>query len=215
MSGSSPNQELHRTDMPGPLPGDLQQACASASRRGRSSVLHQFDRFAGTVTRACGSATAFVLAMGTVVAWAVTGPIFDFSETWQLVINTGTTIVTFLMVFLIQQSANKDAIAVHLKLDELLASHRDASNRLVAIEDLDEEEMRQLVAFYRHLATLAKEEGGIKQSHSLDEAVLNDAQKDLAREGRLDAGMNIDVLRQVLERRGQPEQPSEQPTRQE
>ena len=80
-----------------------------------------------------------------IIVWGVTGPIFHYSDTWQLIINTGTTIVTFLMVFLIQQSQNKDALAVHLKLNELLASHREASNHLVAIEELDEEELRQQI----------------------------------------------------------------------
>ncbi|WP_404994491.1 low affinity iron permease family protein [Cupriavidus pauculus] len=140
-------------------------------------ILHLFDRFAGSATRQAGSPVAFVLAVLVVVIWAVTGPMFKFSETWQLVINTGTTIVTFLMVFLIQQSQNKDALAVHLKLNELLASHREASNHLVSIEDLDEEEMRQLVAFYRQLAKLADEEGGVKCSHSIDEANLNHRDK--------------------------------------
>jgi len=156
----------------------------TAEPTSRHGLLRQFDRFAGAATRHAGSATAFVLAVGLVLVWALTGPIFDFSETWQLVINTGTTIVTFLMVFLIQQSANKDAVAVHLKLNELLASHRGASNRLVAIEDLDEQEMKQLVVFYRHLAELAKDEGGVKRTHSLDDAESNDAAKDRALEQR-------------------------------
>lgn len=146
--------------------------------------MHRFDRFAGAATRHAGSPAAFVMAMIVVVAWAITGPVFGYSETWQLVINTGTTIVTFLMVFLIQQSQNKDAVAVHLKLNELLASHREASNMLVSIEDLDEEELRQLVAFYRHLAELADKEGGLKASHSLDEAHLNHVAKREARASR-------------------------------
>ncbi|AMR81937.1 low affinity iron permease family protein [Cupriavidus nantongensis] len=150
----------------------------------RATVLHLFDRFAGGATRHAGSPTAFVLAVGVVVAWALTGPMFGYSETWQLVINTGTTIVTFLMVFLIQQSQNKDAVAVHLKLNELLASHREASNMLVSIEDLDEEELRQLVSFYRQLAELADKEDGIKTSHSLDEARENHAAKRDARASR-------------------------------
>ena len=140
-------------------------------------LFHLFDRFAGAATRQAGSPFAFALAVFVVVAWAITGPLFGFSETWQLVINTGTTIVTFLMVFLIQQSQNKDALAVHLKLNELLASHREASNHLVAIEELDEEELRQLVKFYRHLADLADEEGDVKCSHSIDEANENHAEK--------------------------------------
>jgi low affinity Fe/Cu permease len=95
---------------------------------------------------------------------------FHFSETWQMVINTGTTIVTFLMVFLIQQSQNKDSVAVHIKLNELLASHELASNRVVSIEDLDEADLGRLREFYCRLAALAEQDGGIKQSHSLDDA---------------------------------------------
>lgn len=111
-----------------------------------------FDSFASRITRWSGSPTAFLLAVLSVVAWAITGPIFEFSETWQLVINTGTTILTFLMVFVIQQSQNKDSIAVHLKLNELLASHQRASNRMLCIEDLDENELQQLLHFYRDLS---------------------------------------------------------------
>lgn len=147
-------------------------------------LFHLFDHFAGAATRQAGSPVAFALAVFVVVAWAVTGPVFGYSETWQLVINTGTTIVTFLMVFLIQQSQNKDALAVHLKLNELLASHREASNHLVAIEELDEEELRQLVKFYRHLAQLADEEGDVKCSHSIDEANQNHAEKKRVRGAR-------------------------------
>ena len=82
------------------------------------------------------------------VVWAVTGPFFHYSENWQLVINTGTTIVTFVMVFLIQQSQNKDSVAVHLKLNELIASHRAASDKLIGIEDATEDELRILAAKY-------------------------------------------------------------------
>jgi low affinity Fe/Cu permease len=129
-----------------------------------------FDRFAGAVTRAVGTPVAFVIALSTILAWAITGPMFGFSETWQLVVNTGTTIVTFLMVFLIQQSQNKDSVAVHLKLNELLASHHEASNRVVAVEDLDETELQTLREFYCKLAEMAKQNGGVKETHSLDEA---------------------------------------------
>ena len=155
-------------------------------------LFHLFDHFAGAATRQAGSPVAFALAVFVVLAWAVTGPIFGYSETWQLVINTGTTIVTFLMVFLIQQSQNKDAIAVHLKLNELLASHREASNHLVSIEDLDEEELRQLVMFYRHLAELADEEGDVKCSHSIDEANEIHAEKKRARSARQAPGKERD-----------------------
>lgn len=168
----------------GPDLSDARGAASAIGARPRSWLMHRFDRFAGAATRRAGSPAAFVLAVAVVLAWAITGPMFDYSETWQLVINTGTTIVTFLMVFLIQQSQNKDAVAVHLKLNELLASHREASNMLVSIEDLDEEELHQLAAFYRHLAELADKEGGIKASHSLDEACLNQAAKHEARTSR-------------------------------
>ena len=129
-----------------------------------------FDRLAGRVTHAVGTPAAFTLAVLSVVVWGATGPLFGFSETWQLVINTSTTIVTFLMVFVIQQSQNKDSVALHLKLNELLASHHSASNRLIAIEDLDEQELLVLRKFYCRLAELAAHNGGVKETHSLDEA---------------------------------------------
>lgn len=135
--------------------------------RERHSV---FDRFAGRATRYAGSPTAFALAVIIVLAWACTGPLFGFSDTWQMVINTGTTIVTFLMVFLIQQSQNKDSEALHLKLNELLASHRAASNRLVAVEELDQRDLDTLKAFYCELAELARRDGEISETHSLREA---------------------------------------------
>ncbi|GJG95172.1 low affinity iron permease family protein [Cupriavidus pauculus] len=156
-------------------------------------LLHLFDHFAGAATRQAGSPLAFALAVFVVAAWAISGPLFGYSETWQLVINTGTTIVTFLMVFLIQQSQNKDSIAVHLKLNELLASHREASNHLVAIEDLDEEELRALVAFYRQLAKLADEEGDVKCSHSIDEARQNHESKAATRRKRQTRGEPVTV----------------------
>jgi low affinity Fe/Cu permease len=116
-------------------------------------VARVFDGFASAVTRWAGSPIAFGLAVITVLAWIVTGPVFHYSDAWQLVINTGTTIVTFLMVFLIQQSQNKDSVAVHLKLNELLASHRPASNRLIGIEDASEEDLRRIAAAYLKLAS--------------------------------------------------------------
>jgi low affinity Fe/Cu permease len=115
-----------------------------------------FERFANWATRVTGSSIAFLLAASVVLVWALSGPVFGFSETWQLVINTGTTIVTFLMVFLIQKSQNKDSKAIHLKLNELIAAMEGASNRLVDVEDISEEEMDQLHMFYTRLASLAK-----------------------------------------------------------
>ena len=134
---------------------------------GRHSV---FDRFAGSVTRLAGTPWAFAVALLSIVLWAATGPMFHFSSMWQMVVNTGTTIVTFLMVFLIQQSQNKDSAAIHIKLNELLASHELASNRVVAVENLDEADLETLRAFYCELAELAEKAGGIKKTHSLDDA---------------------------------------------
>jgi low affinity Fe/Cu permease len=129
-----------------------------------------FERLALTITHAVGSAKAFALALGVVVAWGFTGPIFGFSNTWQLVINTGTTIVTFLVVFLIQQSQNKDSLAIQLKLDELVAALEGASNRLIDVEDLSEHELHVLQTHYRRLAAMAKESANIGESHSVEEA---------------------------------------------
>jgi low affinity Fe/Cu permease len=129
-----------------------------------------FDRFSSAVTRASGSPVAFMTALAIVVLWALTGPIFGFSNTWQLVINTGTTIITFLMVFVIQQSQNKDTLAIHLKLNELIASDAAANNRLVDIEDLSPEELAVLKKFYVKLAKLAETDDDVHASHSLDEA---------------------------------------------
>jgi low affinity Fe/Cu permease len=142
--------------------------------RGTHSI---FDRFAGSVTRLAGSSWAFTVAVASVAVWAAVGPAFRFSEDWQMVINTGTTIVTFLMVFLIQQSQNKDSLAVHIKLNELLASQESASNHLVAVEDLDEADLATLRTFYCKLAALAKEEANVSQSHSLDDARIVHASK--------------------------------------
>ena len=128
-----------------------------------------FDRFAHRVTRITGSHWAFLTALAIVLAWAATGPIFHFSNTWQLVINTGTTVVTFLMVFVIQQSQNKDTIAIQLKLNELIAATKGASNRLIDIEELSDQELEIVKDCYVRLAARAKEESDITQTHSLTE----------------------------------------------
>ncbi|MGY8525554.1 low affinity iron permease family protein [Paracidovorax citrulli] len=150
----------------------------------RRRVMHGFEWFAGHATRWAGSPLAFCFAGLMVFVWAVTGPIFHYSETWQLVINTATTIITFLMVFLIQQAQNKDALAMHLKLNELLASHRHASSRLVSIEDLDEEDLKRLAAFYRQLSELAERENDIERTHGLDDALQTHASKRQAQQER-------------------------------
>jgi low affinity Fe/Cu permease len=135
-----------------------------------NGVSRIFDAVSTVVTRSAGRPGAFILAAIIVVIWAVTGPIFHFSNTWQLVINTGTTIITFLMVFIIQQSQNKDTMAVQLKLNELIACNERASNRLIVIEDLTEEELIVLKKFYIKLSSLAEQENDIHASHSIDEA---------------------------------------------
>jgi low affinity Fe/Cu permease len=128
-----------------------------------------FDKIASKVTRATGSPLAFAIAVLTILVWGITGPIFHFSDTWQLVINTGTTIITFLMVFIIQQSANKDTVAIHLKLNELIAANKNASNQLVDIEDLTERQLQAVKEFYVKLADKAQSEADVTQTHSLAE----------------------------------------------
>ncbi|HVF95710.1 MAG TPA: low affinity iron permease family protein [Flavisolibacter sp.] len=129
-----------------------------------------FERMAAQITRVAGSSIAFLVALLIIIVWAVTGPIFHFSDTWQLVINTGTTIVTFLMVFLIQQSQNKDSLAIQLKLNELIAAEERASNRLIVVEDLSQDELEVLKKFYVRLSQLAREGNDLHSSHSVDEA---------------------------------------------
>ncbi len=136
-----------------------------------------FNKISGWVTQKAGSPVVSISAFIIIILWAISGPLFNFSNTWQLVINTGTTIITFLMVFIIQQSQNKDTAAIHLKLNELIACNEKASNRLVEIEDLTEEEIQVLKNFYIKLADNAEKEMDIHSSHSLDEANENHSLK--------------------------------------
>ncbi len=129
-----------------------------------------WERFAISFTRATGSTTAFILAFFVVLVWAISGPFFHYSENWQLVINTGTTIITFLMVFLIQKAQNKDSLAIQLKLNELVAAHEFASNRLVNVENMSEEDLKVIQKYYAGLSSLTKKEESLRQSHSIDEA---------------------------------------------
>jgi len=129
-----------------------------------------FEKFASKVSKAAGSTAAFTSAFLIVVVWAISGPFFDYSETWQLVINTGTTIITFLMVFLIQKAQNKDSLAIQLKLNELVASNEYSSNSLVDIESMTEEEMIIVQKYYHRLSELAKKDESIRTSHSIGEA---------------------------------------------
>ncbi len=136
-----------------------------------------FERFSNWATIATGSSAAFITAIAVIIIWGVTGPIFKYSDTWQLIINTGTTIITFLMVFLIQKSQNKDSKAIHLKLNELIASHQGTSNRMVNIEELSEKELDQLHKFYVQLYNLAKKEDDLTCTHSIDAAEENNNSK--------------------------------------
>jgi low affinity Fe/Cu permease len=136
----------------------------------RNKLSEALERFSHQATRASGTSAAFVLAVLVIIVWAITGPIFHYSDTWQLVINTGTTIVTFLMVFLIQRAQNKDALAIHLKLNEIVAALEGASNRLIDVEDLSEPEIDALRNYYKRLIELAREDDVLTTTHSIEEA---------------------------------------------
>jgi low affinity Fe/Cu permease len=128
------------------------------------------ERLSYQATKATGTSLAFMLALAAVIIWLLTGPVFNYSDTWQLVINTGTTIITFLMVFLIQRAQNKDALAIHLKLNEIVAAMEGASNRLIDVEDLSEAEILALRAYYRRLIELARQDDVLTNTHSIEEA---------------------------------------------
>ena len=135
-----------------------------------SSLNVRLEQMSTAVTRWAGSTQAFAVALVIIVVWAAMGPIFRFSDTWQLVINTGTNIVTFLMVFLIQRSQNKDSLAIHLKLNEIVAAMQGASNRLIDVESLNEEELAALRRYYGELSKLARTATNVTESHSVEEA---------------------------------------------
>jgi low affinity Fe/Cu permease len=149
-------------------------------RKGSSTALERAaDRIAAAVTHWAGSSWGFGVALGTVTVWAVTGPVFGWSDTWQLVINTGTTIVTFLMVFLVQRTQNRDGLAIQLKLNELVAAIEGASNRLIDVEDLSEKELKTLHVHFRRLVDRARDDADLTASHSVEEA----EQRHLAKRG--------------------------------
>jgi len=143
----------------------------NAKKKKENKFTQFFNRFSVVITKATGSAYAFIVAIIIVIVWGISGPIFHFSDTWQLVINTGTTIVTFLMVFIIQHSQNKDTIALQLKLNELIAASK-ASNKLISVEELGDEELEKMKKFYEHLSTVTKKEKENK-IHSLEEQKEN------------------------------------------
>ena len=141
-----------------------------AKRQRGSSIGETLESLSRRITLWTGSTGAFGCALGVIVVWALLGPVFRFSDTWQLVINTSTTIITFLMVFLIQRAQNKDSLAIHLKLNKIVAALSGASNRLVDVESLSEKDLAQLHRFYSELATLCRKEGDVTVSHSVEEA---------------------------------------------
>jgi low affinity Fe/Cu permease len=136
-----------------------------------------YSKISSAVTRTTGSPVVSIIAFLIIVIWAVLGPVFHYSDTWQLVINTGTTIITFLMVFIIQQSQNRDTSAIQLKLNELIACEERASNRLIDVEDLTEQELQVLKKFYVKLSKQAENDNDLHSSHSLDEAEDNQQRK--------------------------------------
>src|SRR2546429_5156671 len=148
------------------------------ARKKKYKLSQMLERFSRKVTEATGTSTAFIIALLVIILWIATGPLFHFSDSWQLVINTGTTIVTFLMVFLIQRSQNKDALAIHLKLNEIVAALEGASNRLIDVEDLTEAEIKTLHKHYGALVSMAKKDLRLTQSHSIEEAQLGVAERD-------------------------------------
>lgn len=152
---------------------DSQQNNSQEERNGLSF----FERFSSKVAQKTGSPWAFFIALGAIIIWGVTGPVFGYSDTWQLVINTGTTIITFLMVFVIQKSQNKDSKSIQLKLNELIAASKAASNRLIVVEDLTEDELDTLHKYYCKLAEETKKKMDMKESHSVEEAIENTDEK--------------------------------------
>ena len=152
--------------------------------RKSSGLGQRLEALSAAVTRWAGSTSAFALSGAIVFVWLLSGPFFRFSDTWQLVINTGTTIVTFLMVFLIQRSQNKESLAVQLKLNEIVAAIEGASNRLIDVEDLKEDELKTLHNYYAHLAVLAKRDARLTDSHSVEEARVQHERKSHARRAR-------------------------------
>ena len=146
-------------------------------RKKRAGLGLMLERFSLKATKATGTSGAFVIALAVLIVWGISGPLFNFSDTWQLVINTGTTIVTFLMVFLIQRTQNKDALAIHLKLNEIVAAIEGASNRLIDVEDLTEGEIDILHKHYQKLVVMAKHDANLTATHSVEEAELRHQSK--------------------------------------
>ncbi len=144
---------------------------------------NKIEAIAEKITYWAGSSAAIITACALIMIWGITGrPVFHFSDTWQLILNTVTSIITFIMVFIIQKSQNKDSKAIQLKLNELIAANRYTSNRMVDIEDLSEEELNNLREFYAKLSKEAAEAGDIHKSHSIDQAEKLQEEKEKIRD---------------------------------
>ena len=149
----------------------------SRALRPKSRLGQKLERWSRAVTAWTGSSWAFGAAVAVILVWLITGPLFHYSDTWQLVINTGTTVVTFLMVFLIQRAQNKDSLAIQLKLNEIVAAIPGASNRLIDVEALSEADLKRLHQFYSKLTEMAAKDLDLGRSHSIEEAQLRHADK--------------------------------------
>jgi low affinity Fe/Cu permease len=149
---------------------NIDQEIEASKKKNKTDFKPKFEKIAAAITKASGSSSAFLIAVVIILVWGVTGPIFHYSDTLHLVINTVTTFVSFLMVFLIQHTQNKDSLALQLKLNELIACDERASNRLIDVEDLTQQELEILKKFYIRLSELAEKENDLFSSHSVDEA---------------------------------------------
>jgi low affinity Fe/Cu permease len=156
---------------------EFSQEGGRMGRKPHNSFGRVLERLATGVTHWTGGTSAFALAVATIIVWLVTGPVFGYSDTWQLIINTGTTIVTFLMVFLIQRTQNKDSLAIHLKLNEIVAALDGASNHLIEVESLSEDELDLLRRHYHKLVTMAAHDVSLTKSHSVEEAGVRHRRK--------------------------------------
>jgi low affinity Fe/Cu permease len=142
-----------------------------------------FENIALVITRSAGSTPAIIIAFVCVIIWLISGPFLHYSGNWQMAINTTTSIVTFIMVFLIQKAQNKDSLAIQLKLNELVAAHEFASNRLVNVEDMTEDELKVIQKYYSKLSDFTKNEESLIQSHSIDEtSELHDLKNEMEKE---------------------------------
>ncbi|HEX2880566.1 MAG TPA: low affinity iron permease family protein [Polyangiaceae bacterium] len=142
----------------------------SPAHRSQARLARALEDAAQWAAHWTGTSWAFSLAVLLLLVWLIAGPLVDFSDTWQLVINTATTVITFVMVFLIQRAHNKDALATQMKLNEIVAAIKGASNRLIDVEDLSEAELNVLRDHFRALVGMAKHEGNLFESHSIEEA---------------------------------------------